>query len=88
MNKNEFLNNLSKITGHNKQTCKDIVENVYYLICDSLRKGEEVCFRGLGKFYVKCKSEKIIKNNLGVYLVSPKKVVSFKVGKTFKNIIN
>ncbi|MBQ9793167.1 MAG: HU family DNA-binding protein [Clostridia bacterium] len=88
MNKNEFLNNLSFITGHSKQTCKDIIDSFYYLICDSLKKGEEVCFKGLGKFYVKSKNERIIKNNLGVYLVGPKKIVSFKIGKTFKNIIN
>lgn len=88
MNKNELINNLSNITGHSKQTCKDVLNNFYFLICDSLKKGEEVCFKGLGKFYVKSKSERIIKNNLGTYLMSPKKIVTFKIGKTFKNIIN
>ena len=62
MNKNELINNLSNVTGYSKQTCKDVLNNFYFLICDSLKKGEEVCFKGLGKFYVKCRFEHSLNN--------------------------
>ena len=88
MNKDKFLNYLSLISGQKKQTCKQIVDSLYFLICDSLKKGEVISFRGVGKFYVKSKAERIIKKNTGKYLLPPQKIVCFKVGKTFKNIIN
>ena len=71
-----------------KKQCKQVLNNFYLLICDSLKKGEEICFYGIGKFFVKYKKERLIKTNRGEIFVNSKNVPVFKMGKSFKNIIN
>ena len=88
MNKCEMISLLSCKCNMPKKQCKQVLNNFYLLICDNLKKGEEVCFYGIGKFFVKTKNERIIKTNKGEVLVNAKNVPVFKMGKGFKNIIN
>ena len=88
MNKTEVIKELSKLTNISQKMCKAVLDNFYLLIANSLRRGEEISFYGIGKFLVKTKKERVIKTSNGNKLICPKKTPCFKIGKTFKNIIN
>lgn len=89
MNKIEFLKEVSFKSNASLKDCKKIFSNAYYIICDCLKKGEIVNFYGFGKFYVKRRSERLIKSNMFLEnkLLPPKYLPAFKIGKCFKEII-
>lgn len=88
MNKSELLKKLSEQCCLPVGICKVVLDNFYCLICDSLRKGEEINFYGVGKFVVKRRAERLIYGNLGQIFIPPKSVPVFKLSKNFRNIIN
>lgn len=89
MNKTTFLKELSLKCNLPINTCKDVMSMGYFLLCDSLKKGQSVNFYGFGKFYVRQRKERLIKK-IGTSLstlVMPKSIPAFKIGKSFKEII-
>lgn len=87
MNKLEFVNKLSCLCGLSKVECNRFLKITYFLICDSLNKGEEICFKGIGKLFVKTRKERFLKNGNKQILISSKNIPAFKIGKNFKDII-
>ena len=87
MNKLEFIKQLSEISGVKETDCKRFLKISYFLICDLLLKGEEISFKGFGKFFVKTRKERFVKSKNKSYLVPTKHIVTFKIGKSFKEII-
>ena len=88
MNKNEFVNKLSLVSNVSKAKCNEILDNIYSIICESLKRNEEVNFKGFCKFYVKQRNERIISGFLKEKkLISNKNEPKVRLSKNFKNII-
>ena len=89
MNKNEFIKKLSYICNLSNKQCYLILNNAYKLLCDSLKIGETITFKGFGKFYIKTTKERVVKNvfTKSLSFLGQKNVVSFKISSTLKNIV-
>lgn len=89
MNKTQFIKILSQSCGLSQTKCDEILSSAYFLICKNLREGESVSFKGFGKFFVKTKKERFIKNfnSSNLQLIGCRNVPSFKIGKSFKQQI-
>lgn len=90
MNKTEFIKNLSLICDLSQSKCQEIMQEAYNLICQNLKEGKQVSFKGFGKFYVKTKKERFVKNfnSNNMHLIGCRHVPTFKMGKSFKKVIN
>ncbi|MBQ3048190.1 MAG: HU family DNA-binding protein [Clostridia bacterium] len=89
MTKNEFVKQLSFICNMSFKDCIRVVDNAYFLLCDCLKVGEVVKFKGFGKFYIKRKQDRVVKSiyTKNLLLVSSKNQVCFKMSSLFKNIV-
>ena len=87
MNKTQFIKRLSENCNIDKTVCGFVLNSAYFLLCDSLKKGETLNIKGFGKFYVKFRRERFLKRGNQTLLIGTKNVPVFKMGKTFKNII-
>lgn len=73
-----------------KSASLEIVESVLELIVEGLQKDKEVKISGFGVFSLKQKSERLARNpRTGeAAVVSPRRVVSFRVSKSLKESVN
>lgn len=73
-----------------KSSSLNIVESVLELIVEGLKKERLVKISGFGVFSVRDKKERLARNpRTGeVAVVSPRKVVSFKVSRKLKSVVN
>ena len=89
MNKKDFIKRLSIDCNLEQKKCERILNNCYKIICESLRTGETLFFKGFGKFFIKTTKERVVKNVFTKQLTftQQKNIVSFKIFSTFKNIV-
>ena len=90
MNKNEFVNMLSRKANITKKDATVAVNAVLETITETLAKGESVAFVGFGSFNVKDRAARMstIPGSTRVIEVPAKKAVSFKAGKDLKTSVN
>jgi len=89
MNKNEFIDVLSKELDCNKTKASSILNSVFKCLSHSLRDYQELRFIGFGSFKVKNTQEKEVKTPRGtVAKVPAQKRISFSAGSELKSIIN
>lgn len=90
MNKVEFINRMSEISGTTKKDAKIALESVLGTIAETLAKGESVQFVGFGSFNVKDRAarEATVPGTTRKVQVPASKAVSFKTGKDLKNTVN
>ena len=89
MNKSQFIKILSQCCGLTQAKCSEVLIETYKLICENLKQGESVVFKGFGKFFVKTKRERFVKNvnTNNLHLIGCRNVPCFKIGKQFKQEI-
>ena len=84
MNKNEIIENVSKVTCA-KTEARDAVNMVIETIKKALKRGERVTISEFGTFYVKfMKARKWRNPKTGEIIdILPKKVIKFKISPKF-----
>lgn len=87
--KAELVDNLFDVLGVNKREAKDIVEAIFGEIVLSLENNRDVKIAGFGNFKLRDKKQRPGRNpKTGeVIPVSPRRVVSFKIGQKLKKRI-
>lgn len=90
MNKTEFVKELSQNCSLSQNKCQEVLSEAYKLICQNLKEGRQVNFKGFGKFFVRTKKERFVKsfNSNNMQLIGCRHVPTFKMGKSFKKVIN
>lgn len=53
MNKNQLIRSMSKHSSLTQKECAKCLEALQYILTESLKRGEDVCITGFGKFYTK-----------------------------------
>lgn len=89
MNKNEFLDILSKDLGCTKTKANTTLNTVFKCIAYSLKDASELKFIGFGSFKTKDTEAKEVRTPRGTIAQVPaRKRVTFSVGSEFKDIVN
>ena len=88
--KQQLIESIQNGTEFSKKQSADLVESVIEYIADSLLNGEDVLISGFGKFQVKEKNARKVRNpSTGEPMILPaRKVVTFKVSGNLKDKIN
>lgn len=89
MTKMDIVNEVSEKIGLPRNMAEQAVESIINYIKETLQQGEPVILRRFGSFHVKEKKERIGRNpKTGEEaLISARRVVRFKSGKYFKQIV-
>ena len=90
LTKADIVEAIKKQNGFTLKQSKDTVETLLELIKSTLESGDDVLISGFGKFCVKEKKERKVRNPItgqGLML-PPRKVVTFRWSKKLKGIIN
>ena len=90
LDKKDFINEMANRCQITKVEAREQYEAVFGVLIDLLSKNNTVLITGLGKFEIKERQERKGRNPAtGENILIPsKKVLSFKVSKTLKDIIN
>ena len=90
MNKNEFVNMLSRKANITKKDATVAVNAVLETITETLAKGESVAFVGFGAFNVKARAARqaTVPGTTKTVQVAASKAISFKAGKDLKASVN
>lgn len=89
MNKNEFLDILSKDLECTKTKANTVLNSVFKCIAHSLKDSDELRFIGFGSFKAKHTVAKEVKTPRGTIAKVPaQRRVSFSVGSEFKATVN
>ena len=88
MNKNQFINYLSKRLNTTIKNTQKYLNETKLLIIDILQKGEKLCLRDFGNFALVEKNERIYFNpqTHGKILVPAKKMIVFRQSKRLINL--
>ncbi|MCX7766595.1 MAG: integration host factor subunit beta [Candidatus Sumerlaeia bacterium] len=89
MTKAEIVKLVKERTGLSRSQALVAVDTFLNNIKDALRRGERVCLVGLGTFYVKHRRKREGRNpKTGEKITVPeKKVVAFRAGKEFRQLV-
>ena len=89
MTKQDIINQVSSRASLSRAKAEEAVETVIELIKESLGHGEPVILRRFGTFQVRAKSKRVGRNpKTGEEAeISARKVVRFKSGKFFKQVV-
>ncbi len=89
MNKAEVVSKISAQTGIHKYDVQAVVENMLQVIQQAMIEGEEVHFKGFGRFFNKKRSQKIGRNlaNNTAITIKAHYVPTLKISKDFINKI-
>ena len=90
MTKLELINKVVEDGGLNRAKAGETVETIIRLVKETLSRGEPVILRKFWSFEVKSKKKRIGRNpktGQGAD-IAPRKVVSFKSGKYFRQAVN
>lgn len=84
-----LVSKVFETTNLPQKTIKDIIENLFAKIADSLSEGDDVEFRGFGIFKTKQRKKRVGRNPKTGKIVSipQKRVVVFKPGSILKKKI-
>jgi nucleoid DNA-binding protein len=80
MNNKEFIAELSRRTGYNQSSVRDMIRTTVDAMTDVFGKGENLIMPGFGQFEVKKRLERIVVNpSTGQrMMVPPKLILNFK----------
>jgi len=89
MHKTELVKEIASKTGLSIKDAKRGLDTTLHVIRDTLKKGERVILIGFGTFTTTKRKERTMKSlNTGKMIkVKAKKVVKFKAGKAFSEIV-
>jgi len=89
MHKTEMVKEIASKTGLSIKDAKRGLDTTLHIIRDTLKKGERVILIGFGTFTTAKRNERTMKSlNTGKMIkVKAKKVVKFKAGKAFSEIV-
>lgn len=90
MTKLDIINNVVEKTGLSKSKAEEVVETIFNKIKNTLADGDSVILRRFGSFSVRDKNSRIGRNpKTGEEAdISARRVVRFKSGKHFKEVVN
>lgn len=90
MKKSEFINEVAEKVGITKKDARIIINSVFNTIREALLKDDVVNIVPFGKFEVKNRASRMVRNpQTGKTLKIPeKRVVKFKSSKGLKEILN
>ena len=90
MTKIDIINLVAEDTGLSKVKAEEAVETIIGTIKETLQQGESIILRRFGSFQVRAKKARIGRNpKTGEEApISARKVVRFKSGKHFKEVMN
>ncbi len=90
MTKIDIINRVAEKTGLPKQDADTAVETIIALMKEALGKDESVILRRFGSFQTRVKNQRIGRNpKTGEEAeISARKVVRFKAGKYFKQVVD
>jgi integration host factor subunit alpha len=90
LNKPHIVESVQKQTGFPKNRSSEIVETLLEIIKSTLASGEDVLVSGFGKFCVKEKKERKIRDpNTGEdMMLKPRKVVTFNCSGKLRDRVN
>ena len=88
--KAELANCLSAKMSLTKHDAKELVENFFAVISDSLMQGEEVRITGFGNFNLRDKAARPGRNPRSgeSVIINKRRVVTFKVGQKLKEVLS
>jgi len=89
MHKTEIIKEIASKTGLSIKDAKRGLDTTLHIIRETLKKGDRVILIGLGTFTTTKRKERTMKSlNTGKMIkVKAKKVVKFKAGKAFSEIV-
>lgn len=90
MNKNDLIEFIAEEHEVTKTFARDVVENVFQAIADSVQKGEEVAIFGFGKFKMVERGARKGRNpQTGEAIkIAASKNVKFEAAKSLKDALN
>jgi DNA-binding protein HU-beta len=90
MNKNELIEFIAEEHELTKSFARDVVENIFQAIADSVQKGEEVAIFGFGKYKMVERGARKGRNpQTGEAIkIAASKNVKFEAAKTLKESLN
>jgi integration host factor subunit alpha len=91
MTKADLIENVyNRIGGFSKKESAEVVETVFKIMKDTLRKNENIKISGFGKFTVRDKKERLGRNpKTGVPIkITERRVVTFRPSAKLKEILN
>ena len=90
MNKNDLIEHIAQEYELTKTFARDLVDNVFQTITDSVQKGEEVSLFGFGKFkLVERKARKGRNPQTGEAIkIAASKSVKFEQARAMKALVN
>ncbi len=90
MTKSEFVNKYAEKFGVSKKAAGEAFDNVFEVVVEALKEGEDVSVPALGTF-----KHKVTKERKGInprtkeeVVIPSKKTVAFKAGKALKDSLN
>jgi integration host factor subunit alpha len=90
LTKADIVETISKENGYTKNNSFEIVETLLEMIKSALESGEDVLISGFGKFCVKEKKERQVRNLPAgePMMLAERKVVTFKCSRLLREKIN
>jgi len=91
MTKEEIIKAIwNELPNHTLKKSRQAYDTTFNLIRDRLSKGEDIELRGLGGFKIREKNERMGRNPKSgkEAVIKPRKVVTFKPSKIFKDRVN
>ncbi len=90
LTKMDIINLLSDDTGLDKVKAEEAIDAVIDAVKETLARGESVILRRFGSFSVREKNARVGRNpKTGLEApISARRVVRFKAGKHFKDVVN
>ena len=90
LTKKDIVNSLYMQIGYSKKISENLLEDVFELILDNLKKHKMVKIAKFGTFILREKNSRVGRNpkTKEKKIISQRKVVLFKPSKELKNIVN
>ena len=90
LTKKDIVNSLYMQIGYSKKVSENLLEDVFELILDNLKKHKMVKIAKFGTFILREKKSRVGRNpkTKEKKIISQRKVVLFKPSKELKNIVN
>ena len=81
---------IHKEIGFSKSTCKNLVDDIFNILTETLKSHDKVKINSFGTFKSINKKERVGRNpkNKKKTIISARKVVTFKSSNILKNILN
>ena len=88
--KADLVNLLSDSTGMSKAEVDEVVNGFFFLIIESLERGDRVEIRGFGSFFARERDNRLVKNPRTKEIVSVDRrfVPVFRPAKHFRETVN